>query len=744
MAENVAVTTLEIRGTEKVATSMKELKQQITDYRNQLVALGQIEDKNEEQMEQQARVIEKLRKATKLLSDVTNAHKNAEGQLNKAIDLNTGSYNELQAEMTRLKKLYKDMSAMERDSEFGQETLQTISQLDVKLKELDAGMGQYQRNVGNYGQTFEQSMQQARQSSGYLSQGIGTLNGVLAMAGVENEGLKKALTGVTLGLQVMQNEGVTKLLVKLKEMIAAKIAARTASKAQAADAKATATAMGAEAVATKGATTATHLFKKALIATGIGAIIVLIGTLIAHWDDLKKVIGGSTIDLEAATEALKKQEKAISNNIEMMKAKGATTEQVLSEEIKQLSKLVEKYDELALSLLTRSTLDEYKEAREQANEKEEEFNDLLQEGERHLRGLVATGQRAWDQRYMTAYEKKLDDINTQYAEMQQLRKDIFMAGGLSNGTEFMALGNEIDAWYQQQRDLIEEEESKRLDAIHKANREAQAKAAREAAAARIKTLEDLDAYEREALEMEEDYSEFSIENQEWAIREQARIAQEARENEARMHQERMDALNEELFALADATMEEIAIREEQIAEEKRLAAERKQIVVDSAMSTASATSSIFNSIADSIEALSDDQDEAAKKTKALRIAATTIDTISGATGAYMQAAATIPPPAGIIVGATQAAAVLATGVANIAKMKATSTGASSMASFSSPSASVTAPNVPTQLESVRNLTSASEEERLNKMAQSQKVYILQSDIEAAGAASKAQVAESTF
>lgn len=109
----------------------------------------------------------------------------------------------------------------------------------------------------------------------------------------------------------------------------------------------------------------------------------------------------------------------------------------------------------------------------------------------------------------------------------------------------------------------------------------------------------------------------------------------------------------------------------------------------------------------------------------------------------MQAVASIPPPAGIIVGATQAASVLATGLANIAKMKATSTLSSAMPSFSS-SASVTAPSVPTQLESVRNLTSASEEERLNRMAQSQKVYILQSDIEAAGAASKVQVTESTF
>ena len=66
MAENVAVTTLEIKGTEKVATTMKELKAQIQGYRDELVALGQVEDKNEAQMQEQVRVTEKLQKAAKM------------------------------------------------------------------------------------------------------------------------------------------------------------------------------------------------------------------------------------------------------------------------------------------------------------------------------------------------------------------------------------------------------------------------------------------------------------------------------------------------------------------------------------------------------------------------------------------------------------------------------------------------------------------------------------------------------
>lgn len=156
---------------------------------------------------------------------------------------------------------------------------------------------------------------------------------------------------------------------------------------------------------------------------------------------------------------------------------------------------------------------------------------------------------------------------------------------------------------------------------------------------------------------------------------------------------------------------------------------------------ASTTSSILSSIADMYESDAEDSKQAEEKVKAMRIAAATIDTISGAVGAYTQAAATIPPPYGIIVGAAQAATVTATGMVNIAKMRSTNVGGSA----ASAPVSVAAPSVnTTNVSSVRNVTSATEEERLNKMAQDQRVYILSSDIEASQNAIKTQVAETSF
>ena len=163
------------------------------------------------------------------------------------------------------------------------------------------------------------------------------------------------------------------------------------------------------------------------------------------------------------------------------------------------------------------------------------------------------------------------------------------------------------------------------------------------------------------------------------------------------------------------------------------------------MAVADATSGLMSALADMYESDEKNAEKNAKKIKALRIASATIDMLNGAIGAFTQASATIPPPYGQIVGAASAASVIAMGIANINKIKSTNPGGGgSSASVSATPASVSAPNIETDLTSVRTITTASEEERLNRMAKEQRVYILQSDIEASGNASKARVQESSF
>lgn len=158
---------------------------------------------------------------------------------------------------------------------------------------------------------------------------------------------------------------------------------------------------------------------------------------------------------------------------------------------------------------------------------------------------------------------------------------------------------------------------------------------------------------------------------------------------------------------------------------------------------AGATSGLLSSIADMMESNEKTSEKNEKKIKGLRIASATIDMLQGAVTAF-STAMQLGPVAGPIVGAVNSAAVIAMGIANINKIKSTNPTSGDGVSDSSASASVNAPAIDTNLSIVRNVTSASEEDRLNRMASPQKVYILQSDIEAAGSQSKTQIEESSF
>lgn len=157
-----------------------------------------------------------------------------------------------------------------------------------------------------------------------------------------------------------------------------------------------------------------------------------------------------------------------------------------------------------------------------------------------------------------------------------------------------------------------------------------------------------------------------------------------------------------------------------------------------------AISGVLDGVADALEANGDESAAAQERIKNIRIAAATIDTIGGAIGAFMQATQTIPPPWGQIVGAVQAAAVVATGIAQINKIRNTDVSGESGSANPSAPAAVPAPTVSTQFNQVRNITGASEEERLNRMAGDQRVYVLESDIEAAQNRRRVRVKESTF
>ena len=210
----------------------------------------------------------------------------------------------------------------------------------------------------------------------------------------------------------------------------------------------------------------------------------------------------------------------------------------------------------------------------------------------------------------------------------------------------------------------------------------------------------------------------------------------------KMIEDELESVNAEVSAYID---EEIAMQAAALAEQEKNEKARKKLLQDRVKATiesAKAIGSILGTIATMYEQDSKNSEKNAKKIKGLRIAEATISTITGAIGAFMQASASIAPPFGQIIGAVQAAAVTATGIAQIAKIKSTDVSGNSSAS---PSAiSVAAPSVSADIPETRIMTSATDEVKLNQMASDQRVYIVASDIAESQDHIRTQVQESSF
>ena len=144
----------------------------------------------------------------------------------KATDKATGSINQLSAQLSKAKNDYKNLSTEERNSAKGQELLKHIQDLDAEYKELHVSIGNTQVMVGSY--------QDAVNSLLPVMGGLGgQIQGVMGQLSQ----IKTALTGAG-------------------------------------------TAMKGYAVATSGGSNALKIFKIALISTGVGAIVVALGSLI--------------------------------------------------------------------------------------------------------------------------------------------------------------------------------------------------------------------------------------------------------------------------------------------------------------------------------------------------------------------------------------------------------------------------------------------------------------------------------
>ena len=76
--------------------------------------------------------------------------------LNNETQRTTSAYKEQSKLLNKLRNDYKDLAVQEKtNTKEAKDLLAQITKLDAKLKNVDASVGQYQRNVGNYGSAWE-------------------------------------------------------------------------------------------------------------------------------------------------------------------------------------------------------------------------------------------------------------------------------------------------------------------------------------------------------------------------------------------------------------------------------------------------------------------------------------------------------------------------------------------------------------------------------------------------------------
>lgn len=199
---------------------------------------------------------------------------------------------------------------------------------------------------------------------------------------------------------------------------------------------------------------------------------------------------------------------------------------------------------------------------------------------------------------------------------------------------------------------------------------------------------------------------------------------------------------ENLDALKAYTDEEAALHAKSVKDAEE-AAKRKVAAMDA---FATGTADLLGAIADAYESNGELTEKEEKRVKNLRIAAATINMLQGAVTAFATAQE-LGPIAGPIVGAINAAAVVATGIANIAKIKSTNVSRDSAPSSSGAdtgAASVQAPSLPETVPTTTVVNGARTETALNNAAKDRKVYLVYSEAEAMGEQVAVTESESSF
>lgn len=733
-------------------TSLKDYKKHIDELRGSLLQL-------DESSEEYQKIAQEVANEQNKLNEVMKVGKNT-------TDAAEGSYNQLAQTMSELKKQWKATADETERAELGQRILDINNQ----LKELDASTGNYQRNVGDYANAFEQAFDKCLD-------GIQTLDGPLGEIG-----------------------GMTKQLIPVIKAVNSTAVAGLSG------------------------------VKKAIASTGIGLLIVAVGELAAHWEDLKKLVGDMigvqdtyTAAVEASKQAMeqlknevKEANKEIKNQTNLMAAQGASRLEVLNTELvdekKILDDLWKQYNQKidfynlykdAGAKSQRKAAELRKEEADAIYEEIKAQQELVNQTKQNIKVQEATLEKAakdriaaielstksQEEQLRIQYEKDLAlaeeyGLSTVAIE-KKYQEDLANLRAKANKEKQDATKTDSQILLEQQKreaeqiiarvhksttdelELLEETynkekallESLGLDTaeLTKEYEKNRTKIIQEEAEKRYKDIKDrydniLDIYDAEAEQLEFEAG-IEIEDAQQLADAKYQIEQDLLDKKiAALEQYREEVMltNQDISGIEaelDGLRRQYANNKMQYDKEsadyaKKMAEQEKKDKQTALTSSLSVASSVFGALADL-------QEENSEEYKAFAIMETTISTLEGAINAYKSMAGI--PYVGPALGVAAAAAVTLAGIANINKIRSTNkdsggsptaVAAPQIESADSAMASVN-PLLDEQTD-INRMTSLNENGDSTKETQNLRVYVVDQDIRDADHKAKVVEDNTTF
>lgn len=496
---------------------------------------------------------------------------------------------------------------------------------------------------------------------------------------------------------------------------------------------------------------ATKGWGKALIATGIGAIIVLIGTLIANLDKLTAAFESSAEKAEkAAKNASKNNIDRMKDELRLMEARGASKEEIYKQEYK-IYQAERKDAKEALDAIKDKNSEEYASAKQLIHDldmDQKEANEKYKKGiqDKHADEAKANQKAADD-----AKKKREQDAETKRQEIENQRKQDLE--NIDNLNAELAAKRRTD----EENELfnLTEKYNTQLALLEKYNEKTDELT--ETYKAETKAIQD--KYdEEEKAKLEEDkkkkseiiLAEYDEKVAATELGEQKLLATRMEmlangqlsqeEFDALVKQDADDKLNGEIENLNTLLKNEELVGEERINLEEKLAGKKielSQKVLDKKKADAESEKAlekekansmmkIAGALSGALAGAADLAEEGSKEQKALKISSAIIDGILGGISAYTGMIETIPGPGGIIAGVLAASTVAMSVAASIKKMTAVKVGKGGGGGGASMPpinlASMAASQAPVQ--ATTQVTCASTEAAM----QDNRVYVVESDI----------------